>query len=386
MPVLGALTRVNCVATSANSYTRPTVDAAQVQPVLSNADKELAGHLFGRALVGQGVHLHPRQGELELLKRCNTTMAEVRCRYIKHGRGNVAPDMAKTDLKSFWLTTAMQLVATALEETEEDDRRLVLLKAGLACEVGVGQCKEHSFLTAVLHSQKLKPGESVEILHNANVDHNIAIHMGALGPDGSRIEILLDSWGEGPAINLKNFDAEDNTYQADARTGFSRVALITHQSATADFFVFQEGQEFGRAVKDCIGAAYQKLMVANTQLARHRIWQPFFPIDPKFASDVKTKLDQVASPEGPLHQTGLQGWLTLCLKPLLSKQAKEKAARLPFYALHTKIYQSALAAGIARKAFSVSVKDATASAPAILEHAAHMLSSMSERSVQTPNL
>jgi hypothetical protein len=145
------------------------------------------------------------------LRRADSTMNETR-QALRHGRGNVADDLAATDWRNLSRVTAIrryfdnvvlpEVARMARSCPRGGVRPALVMHAGLATTaiaVGAGNCGEHAEVAVHLHVEKLLPGKEwvVMIGDPAGMAHEWA----EVRNERSRAHhVIMDPWSKGPAV------------------------------------------------------------------------------------------------------------------------------------------------------------------------------------------
>jgi hypothetical protein len=176
-------------------------------PGVSSAELPLSGYLLARALARAPVDTE----DVDALRRSHSTVNETR-RALRHGRGNVAEDLAATDWQNLSRVAAVrrhfddvvlpEAVRMAESQPPGESRPALVAHAGLATTamaVGAGNCGEYAEVAMHLHAEKLLPGkEQVVMLGDpAGGGHEWAeVH----NQRGRAHHVIMDPWSKGPAV------------------------------------------------------------------------------------------------------------------------------------------------------------------------------------------
>jgi len=325
---------------------------------LSEADKSLAAYLLARSVDGREVSAD----ELDLLKRANETVEEVR-ETLHLGRSNVTVELEQTGQRNFRSAEAMR---TVLERHYGNLHNVPgAIRAAMAIHVGTGFCAEHGHVTQYLHMRRLKFGESVEKVVADDIhDHGWAL---ARQQPSGRV-VVMDSWGEGPAI-----DPADAKYMKPSY-GARTQHVVMHANVRPDRRAFSEAME--KTVPALLEEVELQRRAYDTQglhINRKSRYEPKPIIRKSFAKRSRAALDSVVLQDGrTLSRTeaklreGALGLAAGFHRGARNKLAELQAARLRTVRAHeTKAVNVALAIG-------ADVQQAKACAGEIVDRARHL--------------
>jgi hypothetical protein len=157
-----------------------------------------AGYQLAARAIGDPIE---DSSDLEHLARATQTMHDTRLD-LKSGRGNIGSDVDASNGAS----AARTLVSTDLGAIYDANTR-----AGVALAYGAGNCDQNAMINSRRYAAALQgEGETVSTMLSRAVAH----HWAQLNrPDKTLIDgsteprpaIVLDSWGNGPAVRLADF-------------------------------------------------------------------------------------------------------------------------------------------------------------------------------------
>jgi hypothetical protein len=157
-----------------------------------------AGYQLAARVIGDPIE---ERSDLEHLARATQTMHDTRLD-LKYGRGNITSDVDESNGAS----AARTLVSTDLGSLYGANTR-----AGVALAYGAGNCDQNGMINARRYAAALQgEGEAVSTVLGRDVAHtwaqlsrpDKALSDGTTEP---RPDIVLDSWGDGPAVRLGDF-------------------------------------------------------------------------------------------------------------------------------------------------------------------------------------
>ena len=241
-------------------------------------DKQLAGYLMGRAVDGRAI-----EGEdLKRLREANDVLQQTR-EALPIGRGNVTTDIAATNGYSYRTHGAARVVRNSRKLNE-----LPLHRAAIAEIAGAGNCGEHAAVAVHKLAAQLSEGQQAHSVVNRDRDHGWA-ELRTPAPD-ERPTIVVDAWGEGPAIH-----AEDGLFSSSAIPAAQRQSDYSYDASTAPPALQHKAAFLAAPVAHEIGtriAAVRTGMAALNRTQR-KTFGPTPIIDTAFANRVAAKMAHV---------------------------------------------------------------------------------------------
>jgi len=141
-------------------------------------------------------------------------------RYLLPVRGNVVPDIEKTGHYSTWLTwIAYELAEMMRPEIDHNAQH-----ASASAYVGAGNCDQGAAISASVHGEKLKPGQSMTRLKVEDPAHTFMRIEG-------RSDYILDPWGTGPVVRARHseFGGDPLCYRTEERYDHKSGPALTRQ-------------------------------------------------------------------------------------------------------------------------------------------------------------
>lgn len=256
---------------------RPAATAAPRK--LAAHDKQLASYLMGRRIDGREIEGQ----ELARLRQANDVLQETR-EALPIGRGNVTTDIASSNGNSARTYSAARVVRNSRKLNA-----LPLHRAAIAEIAGAGNCGEHSAVAVHKLAARLSDGQEAHSVFNRSVDHGWA-ELRTSDPDGrAQPTVVLDAWGEGPAIH-----AEDGRYASPDIPPEHRVSDYSYDARTAAPALREKAEfhaEHGDAVGARIDVVRKRLSVLGFK--QTKTFAPTPAIDPDFADRVREKMDDL---------------------------------------------------------------------------------------------
>lgn len=233
---------------------------------------------MGRALDGRAI-----EGEaLDRLRQANDVLQQTR-EAMPIGRGNVTTDIDATSGHSYRTYSAARVV--------RNSRKLNVLpvhRAAIAEIAGAGNCGEHAAVAVHKLAAGLSEGQEVHSVVNREADHGWAELRTPAAPH-ERPTIVVDAWGEGPAIH-----AEDGVFTSEAIPAAQRESDYSYDAHTAPpalaakaGFVAGHAEELGARI------ATVRTGMAALQFKQRKTFGPTPIVDTGFASRVAGKMTQV---------------------------------------------------------------------------------------------
>ncbi|MTV39567.1 hypothetical protein [Duganella radicis] len=244
---------------------------------IAGHDKQLASYLMGRRVVGREIEGE----ELARLRQANNVLQESR-EALHIGRGNVTTDIAATDGRSALTCSAARVVRKSKKLDE-----LPMHRAAIAEIAGAGNCGEHSAVAAHKLAARLSENEEVHSVYNRAADHGWAEVR--TSPPDQRPAIVVDAWGEGPAIH-----AEDALFASSAIPAEQRVSDFSYDARTAPAALADKANflaEQGGVIEGRIDAVRKRLPAHGFE--QRKVFNPTPIIDPAFANDVSEKMSDL---------------------------------------------------------------------------------------------
>jgi hypothetical protein len=366
----------------------PRAAPSMAQSRLSKGDVNLASYILGRHVVGRPVQEH----ELDVLRRANNTVEEVRNIHMAHGRSNVLHDILKTGGHSATLGAAAQAIDSFVQKKGLDS---LAVRAGLMSTIGAGTCKQHAAVAQYAHAEKLAQGEQVNTIIATTRGHVFAVASPANGP-----EVVIDAWAEGPAVNVA--DANYMNHFGASFTNLRSPDPTTSQNAPAARREFQYGidevgseQQVQRKLDELLQSQLQssEAMVQElSQEVRSGVVRSSLYIKPEpviseaFATQVARQLESVPLPDGNRvdPQASPQARLSTRMASMfmsrqssyVQEQDQDQMRRrvvqsVPELHAHAQMVTSVQAVGIART-LGVGVNAAVLAAPNIVDGAKNL--------------
>ena len=241
-------------------------------------DKQLAGYLMGRAVDGRAI-----EGEdLKRLRQANDVLQQTR-EALPIGRGNVTTDIAATNGHSYRTHGAARVVRNSRKLNE-----LPLHRAAIAEIAGAGNCGEHAAVAVHKLAAQLSEGQQAHSVVNRDRDHGWA-ELRTPTPD-PRPTIVVDAWGEGPAIH-----AEDGLFSSPAVPAGQRESDYSYDAGTAPAELRRKEAFLADPVAGEIGARIAAVRTGMAALSRtqRKTFGPTPIIDTDFANRVAGKMARV---------------------------------------------------------------------------------------------
>lgn len=220
-------------------------------------------------------------GERRRLADATQTMHDTRVA-LKHGRANVDADHR--------LSGGYGAMATAVSEQLAGPNDNML--AGTALALGAGKCDAYVEINNRVHSQKLKPRETVWGMVNRGLGLGTAhtwseIHRSPEPGTHKPAPIVMDAWASGPAARLQDtvWNAHSPTTQVVSR--FSKV------SGKSDFDQMQRIRSRHEPGGEHHAATMKE--VRERRPASGKLLQDVQIIDPHFAAQAKEKLQALSA-------------------------------------------------------------------------------------------
>ncbi len=117
---------------------------------------------------------------------------------LKHGRGNVDADLRLSGGRSASYTALSYCMG------EGNDNAL----AGSALAAGAGNCDHNGAINARRHAARMEDGGHMMTVRDSEATHVYALYQppatGSGRHDGAAPMVVLDSWGDGPAVLLRD--------------------------------------------------------------------------------------------------------------------------------------------------------------------------------------
>jgi len=132
------------------------------------------------------------------LRDANDTAMSTRA-ILHYGRGNVAVDNEATAGETFARIRCAREIADAFARRYHRDEATLLEQTAGAVFAAAGNCGEHTYVAALEHASKLKPGETVTVMESHRVDHAWATVTTASGATN-----IVDTWCDGPAVHVRH--------------------------------------------------------------------------------------------------------------------------------------------------------------------------------------
>jgi hypothetical protein len=351
------------------------------QSRLSKSDKKLAPYLLGRHVVGRRV----QEPELDVLRRANKTVEEVRDVHMDRGRANVLSDVLKTDGRSALLGAVAREIDTFIHENGLGSPEV---RAGVLSTIGAGTCNEHAAVAQYAHAKELAQGEQVNTVISLTRKHVFAVTKPVTG-DGPNV--VMDAWADGPAVNIadanymNHFGANiTNIPSPDPTT--SENALSTQQKFQHGIEELGPGQQIQRKFHQLLQSQSPEEIAQKVReeigrgVVRPNLYVEAVPvISEAFAAKVAHQLESVPLPDGHRvePQASPQTWLNTLMNRRSSLVQEQDQMRrhlvqsVPEYRAHAQVLTSVQAAGVARE-LGADVKAAALAAPDIVDGAKNL--------------
>lgn len=249
------------------------VGAGKRTAALQHHEMQQAGYQLAAMLNGTPIE---DPGEHRRLADANQTMHDTRLA-LRHGRGNVAEDHRL----SGGYGTRVSLASEQLAGPNDN------MLAGTALALGAGRCEAYAEINNRVHSQKLKPRETVVGVVNSDLGLG-TVHAGSeihRKPEpGTRkpSPIVMDSWLSGPAARLEDtlWGAHSQTTKVAAR--FGKI------SGKTDFDKMQQIRSLHEPGGERHAVAVKR--IADMPPATGRLLPDVQLIAPAFAAHAREKL------------------------------------------------------------------------------------------------
>lgn len=241
-------------------------------------DKQLAGYLMGRAVDGRAIE----GDDLTSLRQANDLLQQTR-EALPIGRGNVTTDIAATNGHSYRTYAAARVVRNSRKLNE-----FALHRAAIAEIAGAGNCGEHAAVAVHKLAAHMSEGQQAHSVVNRARDHGWA-ELRTPTPD-ERPTIVVDAWGEGPAIH-----AEDGLFSSTAIPAEHRATDYSYDAGTAPAALQCKAAFLADPVAAEIGTRIAAVRTGLAALNRtqRKTFGPTPIIDTAFANRVAEKMAHV---------------------------------------------------------------------------------------------